>query len=311
MPRKSTNINAKNKFNLIVFIAIAVIIAATFFVDWQKIYVFFGLSETVNFAAGEGVSVHFIDVGQGDSALIITPEKSVLIDSGERDYATVVFNYLIAQNIAKLDYIIATHPHSDHIGGMSEIIDYFGASYIIMPKIPDELTPTTSAFMRLLGSIDDNSVELIYAKSGAIYDLGSGAEMEIIAPIDNAEYTGLNNYSVVVKFTHAGNSFLFTGDVESEAESDIADSGADITATVLAIAHHGSNSSSTSKFLGAVGGKYAVISVGSPNQYNHPRDETLARITNRNYEILRTDVHGNIVFDSTGAGLYVYVQKGT
>lgn len=300
--------NIKNKIFLIFAVCAAlIIVTASVFGDWRGVYGFFGLAENTAFASGEGVSVHFIDVGQGDCALILTPSKSVLIDSGELGYASAVFNYLIAQNVKKLDYIIATHPHSDHIGSMSEVINYFGARLVILPEIPDELVTTTGAYLRLLESIYDNSAEAVYARRGMKFDLGSGAEMEIIAPLN--DYEKINDYSVVVKFTHAGNSFLFTGDIENSAESDIADNGG-VSADVLFVAHHGSNSSSTSKFLNAVGGRYAVISVGSPNSYNHPRPEVISRISSRDYIILRTDLHGNIVFDSTGAGLFVYTQKG-
>jgi len=307
--RKSTG----NKLGLVILATvIAVSLAFTLLDKWGGIYDTLGLSGAgLNNAfggqrSGEGVSVHFIDVGQGDCALIITPENSVLIDSGERDYYSTVVNYIRARGVGKLDYIIATHPHSDHIGGIGNIIDELGADMIIMPEIPEELTPTTSGYIRMLDSIYNNSVEAIYAKPGMKFDLGN-SQMEIIAPVGN--YDNLNDYSVVMRFTYENHSFLFTGDIEAAVESDIVDSG-DITAEVLSVSHHGSRTSSTAKFLNAVGGNYAVISVGSPNSYNHPDDRVLNRLLDRNYEILRTDLHGNIVFDCGGEALEVYVQKG-
>ncbi|MCL2694584.1 MAG: MBL fold metallo-hydrolase, partial [Oscillospiraceae bacterium] len=252
--------------------------------------------------------VHFIDVGQGDCALIITPEASVLIDSGERNYANVVINYIRAQGVEKLDYIVASHPHSDHIGGIGSIINTLGADRIIMPDVKDSLTPTTTAFESMIDSIIDNGTEVIFAEQGMFFNLGSGAAMEIIAPL--RQYDKMNDNSVVVRFIHPAGVFLFTGDIEKEAENDITDSGLDISADVLKVAHHGSRTSSAAKFVNAVGGDYAVISVGSPNQYNHPTDDVLNRLTLRSYQILRTDLHGHIVFDCTSDGLVVYVQKG-
>jgi beta-lactamase superfamily II metal-dependent hydrolase len=169
----------------------------------------------------------------------------------------------------------------------------------------DELIPTTSAYIGLLDAIIDNDVEVIWAAPGITFNLGEMSTLEILAPL--RDYEKFNDYSVVARFVHRETSFLFTGDIESEAEHDLADN-VYIRADVLHVAHHGSRSSSTARFLNAVGGSYAVISVGSPNAYNHPRQEVLNRLTARGYEVLRTDLHGNIIFDVTGEGLKVHVQ---
>jgi beta-lactamase superfamily II metal-dependent hydrolase len=301
------NLSVKSRIILAV-IAVAVCISTilTATGKWHDVYGFFGLNNGISFALSEGTSVHFIDVGQGDCILIMTQESSVLIDSGERAYAAVVINYLRAQNVGKLDLVIATHPHSDHMGSMSAVIDEFGADRIIMPRLPEELVPTTTAFLRLLDSIENNDVEVIWAEAGMIFELGGNSRLEILAPLK--QYEGMNDNSVVAKLTLTSGSFLLTGDIEDVAESDLADSRYNISADVLSVAHHGSNTSSTAKFLNAVGGQYAVIGVGSPNSYNHPRDEVLARLENRGYIILRTDLHGNIVFICTDEGLEVHTQ---
>ncbi|MDR2532103.1 MAG: MBL fold metallo-hydrolase [Oscillospiraceae bacterium] len=310
----------KSVKNKAVLALLGIVAAVSVFITangrWHEIYSFFGLSGNKAFASSDGVSVHFIDVGQGDCALIITPENNLLIDSGEREYSGAVINYLRAQGVRKLDFIIVSHPHSDHIGGMGNIINEFGADRIIMPRVSEALIPTTTAFERLLDSISNSGTEVIWAESGMIFDLGNNSRLEVIAPFSDSEYEKLNDYSIVAKFTHTAeeasvsSSFLFTGDIESIAENDITDREIDIRADVLHVAHHGSLTSSTAKFLNMVSGRYAVISVGSPNSYNHPRDEVLNRIERRDYEILRTDLHGNIVFDCTAGGLSVYVQKG-
>jgi competence protein ComEC len=301
----------KSHGNKLGIILVAFIIAASFIVsvsgNWDRIYEAFGLGGGTAFVSSEGVSVHFIDVGQGDSALIITPGYNILIDSGERDYHTVVLSYLRAQGVRRLDYIIATHPHSDHIGGMGNIINELDVRRVVMPELKDELVPTTSAFMRLIDSIAANDVEVIWAVPEITFTLGDDSRLEILAPL--REYERMNDHSVVARFTHHSSSFLFTGDIESAAESDLADSG-NIRADVLSVAHHGSRTSSTAKFLNAVGGRYAVISVGSPNSYNHPTDEVINRLLSRNYAILRTDLHGHIVFDCTSSGFTIHTQKG-
>jgi beta-lactamase superfamily II metal-dependent hydrolase len=303
---RSLSVKSKIIFAVItVAVCVSVSLSATG--KWHDVYGFFGLSGNTAFASSEGASVHFIDVGQGDSALILTPENSVLIDSGDREYSAAVINYLRAQGVNKLDFVVVSHPHSDHIGAMSYIINEFGADFIIMPRMNEALVPTTSAFLRLSDSIEDNGVEVIWAEPGIVFILCDNSEMEILAPL--MLYDKFNDNSVVARFSHTAGSFLFTGDIEAAAESDLADSEPGISADVLKISHHGSRTSSTAKFLNAVSGRYAIISVGSPNPYNHPVDEIIERILNRGYEIFRTDLHGNIVFDLTSDGLEVYIQN--
>ncbi|MCL2636790.1 MAG: MBL fold metallo-hydrolase [Oscillospiraceae bacterium] len=303
------NLSAKNKV-FIAVIALWVCVSALFTISgkWHDVYVLFRLRDNMNFASSESASVHFIDVGQGDCALIITPEKTVLIDSGEREYSAAVINYLRAQSVTKLDYIIVSHPHSDHIGSTSFIIDEFGAEFIIMPRLKESYVPTSSAFLRLLDSIENGGVEVIWAKPGMIFELSTDSKMEILAPL--FEYDGINDNSVVVKFSHTAGSFLFTGDIEAVAENDLVESEFDISADVLKIAHHGSRTSSSARFINSVNGQYAIICVGTPNSYNHPTEEVLDRLINRNYEIFRTDLHGSIVFDCTDDGFMIYVQRG-
>lgn len=275
---------------------------------WNQIFGAADLSDEYTAVTDSEVTVHFIDVGQGDCELIMTPDKNVLIDCGEKEYSDAVIAYLKAQNITRLDYIIVTHPHSDHAGGMSYIINEFETGTVIMPKIKDSVVPTTSTYKRLLKAISKNNVSVEYAKAGAEYDLGGGSKMDIIAPV--GDYDDLNNYSVVMKFTHGSNSFLFTGDIEKQAESDILDSGADIGADVVKVAHHGSSTSSTKAFIKAVSPRIAVVEVGSPNSYNHPNKDTLKRYGKVVDTIYRTDINGSIVFESDGEGFNIITEKG-
>lgn len=279
-----------------------------FIPTWKDVYDFAGFSETAGGLTAEGeISVHYIDVGQGDCAFVKTDGMNVLIDSGEYTAAENVIAYLSDLGIDRLDMVIASHPHSDHIGSMNKVIDKFGADVVVMPKLTAEMIPTTSSYEKLLKSIKKCGGKIEYAKVGAVYELAEGCEIEIIAPVK--DYDDLNNYSIVARLRHGNKSFLFTGDIEKTAERDILDSGMDISADVLKVAHHGSHTSSLKAFLQAVNPEYAVISVGSPNDYGHPHKETTKLLDKLGITIYRTDIDGSIVFISDGENLRIVTQK--
>lgn len=265
-----------------------------------------GMGSGVVSAAEGTAEVHFIDVGQGDCELIRTNNKTVLIDCGERDCYREVIGYIEKLGIKRLDYVVVSHPHSDHMGGMSYILDNFDIGTVIMPNIKKELTPTSNAFKRLLESIGENGIEVEYAKAGTSYPLDDG-EFTLLSPVK--DYDDLNNYSVTVRFSHGKNSFLFTGDTEKEAESDILDSGANVSANVLKVAHHGSSTSTRKEFLKAVDPAYAVIEVGEGNDYGHPHKEILKRLEKADIVVYRTDIFGSIVFVSNGNDLEITSEK--
>lgn len=264
-----------------------------------------GLTPDVKVVEGD-VSVHFIDVGQGDCQLIKSGSKNVLIDCGEKDYFSQVIQYLKAQKVKRLDYVIVTHPHSDHGGGMSYILDEFEIETVIIPKIKDELIPNTTAYMRFLKVISRKKINLEYAEPNKTYSLDK-SELSILAPLK--EYDDLNNYSIVAKLVHNDNSFLFTGDMEEEAEEDLLKSGTDISADVLKAAHHGSSSSTSEDFLEKVNPKYAVIEVGSPNDYGHPHKSVINRLNDIGAAVYRTDYNGNIVFVSNGKSFEIITER--
>lgn len=271
---------------------------------WADLYKGAGLTSGTE-VEGD-VSVHFIDVGQGDCELIKTATKSVLIDCGEKEYYADVISYIKSQNIERLDYVIVSHPHSDHAGGMSFILDEFDIGTVILPKIQESVIPVTSTYIRLLTSIDNKNINVEYADPGRKYNIDEST-FTILSPVD--DYEDLNNYSVAVRFEHGENSFLFTGDIENEAETDILENGLDISADVLKVAHHGSSTSSKKSFLNAVSPKYAVIEVGSPNSYNHPNEDVLQRLNKMDLVIYRTDKNGNIVFVSDGKNLEIITER--
>lgn len=266
----------------------------------------FGLAPYKEPAAPDAdTSVRFIDVGQGDCTLAVSQGVSLLIDSGELDEHDRVITYLKALGIERLDYVIVTHPHSDHMGEMSDIIDCFGAGEFIMPRLPEELTPTTYTYEKLLKSLAAKDIS-ITASEDRTFTAGAFT-VELFTP---DEYdSNLNNCSTVVKLTHGENSFLITGDCEREEEQRLILKGCDLRADVLKVGHHGSSTSSSAEFLAAVRPIYAVISCSADNSYGHPADSTLVRLKAMARQVLITYKNGTVTFASDGKGLSIYTDK--
>lgn len=258
-------------------------------------------SENVSF------EVHYIDVGQGDCSLIICDGKTMLIDAGENGHETKVLDYLRSNDIKKLDYIIASHQHTDHIGGLPEVLDEIGTDNIIMPRLTEEQTPTNSTYRAFLEAIQNSGAKVIASKVGASYNLGSAA-FEILGPVtDDAD--DINNMSVIVKLTYGENTFLFTGDAEKEEEREILETGADLDCDVLKVGHHGSGTSSCTDFLDAVTPEICVIQVGADNDYGHPHENIVERLMGYSEEIYRNDLCGDIVITSDGSNLSVSYEN--
>ena len=246
--------------------------------------------------------VHFIDVGQGDSIFVELPnEQTMLIDAGEWQTAPQVINYIYGLGYSSLDYVIATHPHSDHIGGMPEVLNTFQVNnFYISPA-----SHTTKTYENMLEkSTKANNVGIVGTGDVIIND--HGLSVEVVAPNKNAGFDNLNNASVVIKLTYIDKTFLFTGDAEKEEEDLIR---SNIKADVLKVGHHGSDTSTSENFLKKVEPQYAVISVGQGNDYGHPTDKVLNRIKNKNIAIYRTDLSGTIVFKTNGHDLQIFEEK--
>lgn len=241
------------------------------------------------------LKVHYIDVGQGDSILIQVNDKNLLIDSGPNDSSSKIMNYLSKQNIKKLDYIIATHPHEDHIGNMDLVIKKYNIGEFYAPKKIEN----TKTFESMVNALNSKKLKITTAKAGLKLDLGSNISCDFLAP-NSDKYKDTNNYSVVVKITYGGNSFLFTGDAEKIVEKELLNKRFDLSADVLKIGHHGSTSSSSKEFLDKVSPKVAVISVATKNNYGHPHKETLNELKKRNIQVYKTNIDGNIVLISDG-----------
>lgn len=251
-------------------------------------------------------SVHFIDVGQGDSTLISCNGVNVLIDAGENNRGDDVLLKLIELNISKLDYVIGTHAHSDHIGGLDTVINSVKTDKIVLSDLPDSMVPNTKTYTDLLNAIVENNVELIPFEPNMSFDIGGG-KLTLISP--NKDYKDHNDLSIISRFTFSDTSFLFTGDAEEKVEEDLLDLGIDVSADVLKVGHHGSETSSSQRFISAVKPKYAVIEVGTNNQYGHPSSETLERFDLINAKIYRTDLNGDITAVSDGKNITFSVEK--
>ncbi|EOR26288.1 comEC ComE operon protein 3 [Clostridium sartagoforme AAU1] len=245
----------------------------------------------------KGMIVHFIDVGQGDSILIQVNSKNLLIDSGPSTSKDKLLKYINSLKISKFDYIIATHPHEDHIGNMSYIIDNFEVLNFYAPKI----SSNTKAFETMIESLvmKDLKIKVLKPNIKSI-DLGENTKVDVFSPISN-EYENINNFSSIIKISYGNNSFLFTGDSEELSEKEVLSKGYDLKSDVLKIGHHGSSSSTSKRFLDAVDPYIAVISAGKDNSYGHPSQEVLSRL--KDLPIYRTDLDGNILIKSDGYSL--------
>lgn len=241
------------------------------------------------------MKVNYIDVGQGDSILVQVNGKNLLIDAGPNDNTDKLISYLNKQNIKKLDYVVATHPHEDHIGGMDVVIKKYEIGQFYAPK----KTANTKTFESMITALKSKNLKINSAKAGINLDLGENTKCEILAP-NSTNYEDVNNYSAVIKITYGDSKFLFTGDAEKLSEKEILSKNYDIDSDVLKVGHHGSSTSSSKAFLDKVSPKIAVISLGKNNDYGHPHKETTAELKKRNIQTYRTDIDGSVVLISDG-----------
>jgi competence protein ComEC len=251
--------------------------------------------------ASSGIlKVHFIDVGQGDAILVQTPAgQNMLIDAGENEYGDVVVNYLISQGVKDLDVVVGSHPHSDHIGGLDTVINHFPVKYIYMPKV----TTTTESFRDVLTAVKNKGLKVTTAQAGVVLPL-DGVDGRFLAPVADT-YADLNDYRAVIRFEYSSQSFLLTGDAGTASEDQMLSSGVNLKSTVLKVGHHGSYTSTGSRFLQAVAPQYAVIMVGAGNPYGHPHAQTLNRLTAAGIKIYRTDQDGTVVFSTDGKDMQI------
>lgn len=248
-----------------------------------------------------GFEVHFIDVGQGDSALILCDDEAMLIDGGDSKASSLIYTYLKEHKVDRLKYMIATHPDEDHIGGLAGALNYAAVDTAFCPVTEHD----TRAFESFVKYLNKQGKSITVPLNGTQFRLGS-ASVRLIGPVSRSSVS--NNNSIVARVTYGNTSFLFTGDAEAGEEHEIIRSGAEVRSDVLKVGHHGSLSSTSNEFLKAVDPKYAVISVGKDNSYGHPEEGILEMLTDRGISIFRTDLNGDIICKSDGNSISFTVE---
>jgi len=308
--KKAMKKNKGNKKNQIFIIIIFFVIYI--FTNFKDIYGINNLENNKNndnnntsIELTGNMEVYFLDVGQGDATYINVNGYDILIDAGPKSNHEDLLKQLEDKNIDDFEIVIATHPHEDHIGGMTYVLNNYKVENFYMPKV----THTTKTFENMISSINSQGLSINVIKEGDYISLGEGAYIEVFSPM-NEEYDNLNNYSPVMKLTYGNTSFMLTGDAESESELEVVEKYGDkLKSDVLSFGHHGSSTSSSIEFIEAVNPTYGVISVGADNSYGHPHRKILDIINKYNIETLRTDINGEIKVTSDGENIIFTTSK--
>ena len=254
-------------------------------------------------SSGDLLEIYVIDCGQGDSIFLSLPdETTMLIDGSTQSEAEAVLDFLDALDVRRLDYVVATHPHEDHIGGLDDCIEALEVGEVYMPDVVN----TTQAFENLLSVIEEKNLA-VTVPAGGEYLIGHAASdfsIQCLAP-NQAEYDELNDYSIVLRIVYGERAVLLTGDAETVSENEMLMAGYDLSADVVKLGHHGSSTSSSEPFLRAVFPSYAVISCGADNSYGHPHQETLDLLSRFGISPFRTDTDGTVLIATDGIELTV------
>jgi len=256
---------------------------------------------TVSITSNSTFEIHFIDVGQADAALILCDEKAMLIDGGNVADSSKLYTYLKNHDISYLDYVIGTHVHEDHIGGIAGALNYATAGVVYCPVT----SYSSDAFDHFSKAVQNCGISITVTTVGTVFSLGS-ASCKILAVNTTSD---TNNSSIVLRITYGDTSFLFTGDAERETEQYILDNNSNLKSSVLKVGHHGSDSSTGYVWLRETMPEYAIISVGSDNSYGHPTEAVLSRLRDADVKTYRTDLQGDIICTSDGKTVSVTVSR--
>ena len=249
-----------------------------------------------------GFTVYFIDVGQADSALVLCDGKTMLIDGGNASNSDLIYTFLKDHGVSHLDYIVATHAHEDHVGGLAGALNYATADVALCPVTEYN----SKAFENFVKYLEKQGLSITVPNHGDSFKLGSAA-VQVVGPIHPSDEP--NNTSMVLMTTYGETGFLFTGDAERIEEADILEVGYTLSATVLKVGHHGSDTSTTYPFLREIMPQYAVISCGKDNPYGHPHENTLSRLRDADVTVFRTDMQGTVTCTSDGKSVSFTVER--
>jgi len=286
------------KAQLIVVIVFAIIAVVSFYFNKEKV-------EPGVLQANGNIEISYLDVGQGDSAYIRVNDFDILIDAGPRSDSDKLMKQLEEKNIDDFEMVIATHPHEDHIGGMSKVFEKYEVENFYMPKT----THNTKTFENMIKAVTNEGLKPKVIKEGTTIELGEGARIDVYSPMHDS-YDNLNDYSPIMKLTFGNNKFIFTGDAEAESEKEVLDKYADkLKGDVIKFGHHGSSTSSSTEFIKAISPKYGIISCGVDNSYGHPHRETVNLIKEQNIKAYRTDTQGQITLTSDGNNISIKTEK--
>lgn len=245
--------------------------------------------------------IHFINTGNSD-AILIKGDKTVLIDGGDNNDEESLVTYIKKEGILKIDYLIATHNHADHIGGLDSIVENLEVSNVLVSNGD----ATTKTYKDFINSLANKKLSPSVPLDGAKFELGNNSYIQLFNTNGGKD---TNEQSLVTLYVHGNDKFLFTGDAETETEEEIISKIPDVD--VLKVGHHGSRTSTTDEFLTKVNPEYAVITVGENNKYGHPHRATMEKLKNKNIEVHRTDECGDIIFTSTGNGVQTSCNTGS
>jgi beta-lactamase superfamily II metal-dependent hydrolase len=252
------------------------------------------------------LNVYFFDVGQGDSTLIVFKNTTILVDAGESDKGDVVVRDIQSLGISRIDLLVATHPHSDHIGGMDKVLDSFDIGQVVDAGMPHP----SPLYRQFLDAIESRHIPYTVAHEGQSIDPDPALRILVLSPPSRHTGDDLNDNSVVLRISYGTFDVLLTGDADMAAEDRMLASGYALDAEVLKVAHHGSTSSTGPRFLERVHPDVAVISAGAGNPYGHPADETLAALERAGSTVYRTDLDGDIRVTSDGITYTVQASSG-
>lgn len=249
-----------------------------------------------------GLDVHFIDVGQADSILLTCGGRAMLVDGGNAADSSLVVSYLKRQGVERLDYVVCTHAHEDHAGGLSGPLNACAVGQVFAPVTQYD----SKAFSDFVKYTQAQGLEITVPRADTVFSLG-GAEVTVLGP--RRQYEQVNDTSLVLRVDYGATSFLLTGDMERQAEEDLLADGCRLDATVLKVGHHGSDSSTGYVFLREVMPEYAVLSVGAGNAYGHPSETVLSRLRDAGATVYRTDLQGTVAAHSDGETVAFTAEK--